>query len=77
MALPTQLNYTALGKVTSVKNQGKCGACWAFTTAAMYESQLLINREGEYDLSEQYILECTQGSSCNGGWPNSALNSFT
>lgn len=27
-----------------------------------------------YDLSEEYVLECTGGgSSCNGGWPEDAL----
>lgn len=46
IALPQSLNYSALGKVTSIKNQGKCGSCWAFTTVGMYESQLLINGIG-------------------------------
>lgn len=59
IALPQAFNYTAQGKVTSVKNQKKCGACWAFATTAMYESQLLIKAIGEYDLSEQYVLQCT------------------
>ncbi len=56
IAMPLELNYSAMGKVTPIKNQGKCGACWAFTATGMYESQLLINNVGQYDLSEQYVL---------------------
>ena len=26
-----------------------------------------------YDLAEQFMLECTSGSSCNGGWPEDAM----
>lgn len=32
---------------------------------------------GNFDLSEQYILQCTPNSTCNGGWPFVALNTVS
>ena len=62
-----------LGKVTDVKNQGTCGASWAFAATALYESLLAIYDNKLYDLSEQYVLKCTDGSGCSSGNPQEAL----
>lgn len=73
-SLASSLDYNALGKVTSIKNQGSCGCCWSFASTAMYESQLLI-RGYSYGLSEEASLECTKFyspgnrvSDCSGGY---------
>ena len=57
--------------VTSIKNQGSCGACWTFAAAGYAESRLIIAGDydnGNIDLSEQYLPECTPESRCNGGY---------
>ena len=44
-ALPATLDwrkYNGKNYVTSIKDQGGCGACWVFSTAAELESQMLI-----------------------------------
>ena len=75
---PEELDYRKLGMVTPVKDQGRvCGSCWAFTTAAQYESLFLKYTKTEYDLSEQHVLQCTLQSNCDGGFPNDALKTFT
>ncbi len=73
------MDYRTSGDVSSIKSQGSCGCCWSFTTVGTYESWMMMKGEDEYDLSEQYLLECTTlftknvkkvdaASTCNGGY---------
>jgi len=53
-------NWASSGKVTPIKYQGQCGSCWAFTSAAVVESNYLIRKNMELDLSEQQFLDCAE-----------------
>ena len=57
------------GQVTSVKNQGACGCCWAFATVASLESDMLVLHSQTLDLSENNLKECHGCSygGCAGG----------
>lgn len=70
------IDWTNLGKVSPVKNQGQCGSCWAFSATGVMESVALLAGQS-VNLSEQQLVDCSrpQGNQgCNGGWPSSALN---
>lgn len=57
--------------VTPVRNQLDCGACWAFGTAAAFESSYaLVNSDQPnlFNTSEQRILDCSGAGTCQGGW---------
>jgi C1A family cysteine protease len=49
--VPSSINWADKGKVGSVKDQGYCGSCWAFASAATAESYLAITNGTLYDLS--------------------------
>ena len=68
--LPKSIDWEKNGKVTSVKNQGNCGSCWAFSTVGAIESALAIKKNKLIDLSEQQLMDCSKdydNDSCNGG----------
>ena len=55
-------------KVSSVKNQGSCGGCWAFSSVGAVESAWAIKYNTLYNLSEQELIDCSiQNHGCEGG----------
>jgi C1A family cysteine protease len=88
-AVPYQETYTVVpggfdwrnidgqGKsyVTPVRNQGSCGSCWAFATAAGLESHALMTQNvpnGNLDVAEQILVSCYNLNGCSGGSPSGA-----
>jgi C1A family cysteine protease len=72
-ALPDVFDWRASGQVTSIKDQGACGSCYAFGYLGSFESTLMIDGAGTWDLSENHAKECNwselngYGGSCDGG----------
>ena len=67
--IPTSVDWTKLGAVNKVKDQGQCGSCWAFSATAAVEGANAIKTGKLLDLSEQQLVDCdTQSHGCNGGW---------
>ena len=79
MDIPPSLDWRSLNGsnfVTPVRNQGKCGSCWAFATTAALESQALIDLKTPgtgLDLSEQILVSsCSTAGTCQGGYVDEA-----
>lgn len=67
-SLPVSLDWRTRGYVTSVKDQGSCGSCWAFSSVGVLESAILKAGGPSTDISEQFLVSCnTRGFSCAGG----------
>jgi len=71
-----EVDWTDSSCVSPIQNQGSCGDCWAFSTAAAIESGQCING-GETTLtkySEQQLTSCdSQNYGCSGGAPVYAM----
>ncbi|KAL8605557.1 hypothetical protein ACOMHN_031494 [Nucella lapillus] len=57
------------GVVSPVKNQGQCGACWAFSATEMVESAVAIAHNSSAPwLAVQQLIDCSRrNSGCGGG----------
>jgi C1A family cysteine protease len=67
-ALPAAFSRLANQQMTPCKNQGSCGSCWAFASCGVFESMIKAHDNVTRDLSEQWLINCTSGSNCTGGW---------
>lgn len=72
--IPDSVNYADQGVVTPVKTQGSCGACWAFATISVIETQTMIVNNVLESLSEQQLVDCDNANTdCDGGWIDMAF----
>ncbi|MBD3258033.1 hypothetical protein GF377_06335, partial [candidate division GN15 bacterium] len=73
MAPPTYFDWRDSGIVTPIRNQGPCGACFAFATLANIEAQVARNGGGLVNYSENHAKQCSweglnwPGASCDSG----------
>lgn len=75
-SLPYEVDWRKKNVLSKVKNQGKCGSCWTFSTTGAIEAHLAIYRKQRLLLSEQQLVDCagdfdTHG--CQGGLPSHAF----
>jgi len=52
------INWVEAGHVTGVRDQGRCGSCWAFGAAAVVESYKSIQTGVHSNVSEQQLTSC-------------------
>lgn len=73
----TKVDWRNEGRVSSVKNQGQCGSCWAFSAIGAIEGAVSIadnfrwnTSDSQQGYSVDQCVACTQGAmGCEGGWP--------
>ncbi|KAG3033926.1 hypothetical protein PC121_g1124 [Phytophthora cactorum] len=65
------VDWQEAGCVTAVKDQGECGACWAFSATAAMESGYCVATGSLPNLSDQQLISCNTedgNSGCGGGY---------
>ena len=74
-ALPSSIDWSGAGCDHGVKNQGKCGSCWAVATAGMLSDRCCLQGNDKGWLSAQELVSCDKkNNGCSGGWCTWALD---
>lgn len=76
---PSSIDWRNKNVLNPVKNQGRCGSCWAFSTTGTLESNLAVAGKPLNSFSEQQLVDCCGDKGyeclgCNGAWPEWAMN---
>lgn len=79
--VPSKVDWREKGVISEVRNQKKCGACWAFSTIETIESMNALNNNYSLtELSVQQVVDCAGSDpssgnhGCDGGDTCSALS---
>lgn len=79
LELPLRVDWRERGIIAQVRNQGKCGACWAHSTVQTIESVTALEHGSAVTpLSVQQVIDCASSPSspnhgCDGGDTCAAL----
>ncbi|KAL3934053.1 MAG: hypothetical protein SGARI_003555, partial [Bacillariaceae sp.] len=66
--VPPRVNHVETGAVGAVRNQGRCGSCWAFSTAAAVDGAVFVNEGVTMTSSVQQFVSCDDADQgCAGG----------
>jgi C1A family cysteine protease len=74
-ALPSSINWAGSNCAHEVKNQGTCGACWAFAFANMLSDRCCLYSSDHGWLSVQELVSCSKEDyGCYGGGLSGSIN---